>query len=69
MALTFAYGLDKERVIYENVSMEKVTSDFNGHRLFAQILTSQNFKGKYESRKILDFVRKNDFLKRIFEFL
>jgi hypothetical protein len=24
MALTFAYGLDKECVIYENVSMEKL---------------------------------------------
>jgi hypothetical protein len=38
--------------------MEKVTSDFNSHRPFAQILASQNSKGKYESRKILDFVRK-----------
>jgi hypothetical protein len=27
---------------------------------FAQILASQNLKGKYESRKILDFVRKNE---------
>jgi hypothetical protein len=31
--------------------MQKVTS-------FAQILASQNSKGKYESRKILDFVKK-----------
>jgi hypothetical protein len=56
----------KNRVIYKNVSTEKVTSDFNSHRLFAQIFASQNSKGKYESRKILDFVRKmrkNDFLK------
>jgi hypothetical protein len=36
--------------------MQKVTSDFNRHRLFAQILDSQNFKEKYESRNILDFV-------------
>jgi hypothetical protein len=38
-------------------------------RPFAQILASQNSKGKYKSRKILDFVkkmRKIDFL-RIFE--
>jgi hypothetical protein len=28
-------------------------------RPFAQFLVSQNSKGKYESRKILDFVRKN----------
>jgi hypothetical protein len=33
-ALTFAYEL-KKSVIYENVSMEKVTSDFNSHRPFA----------------------------------
>jgi hypothetical protein len=36
--------------------------------LHKQILASQNFKGKYESGKISDFVRKNDFL-RIFSFL
>jgi hypothetical protein len=57
-ALTSAYGLEKKRLIYENVSIEKVTSDFNGPRPFAKILASQNSKGKYESRKILDFVRK-----------
>jgi hypothetical protein len=56
--LTSAYGLEKECVIYENVSTEKVTSDFNRHRPFAQFLASQNSKGKYESRKILDFVKK-----------
>jgi hypothetical protein len=63
-ALTFAYGLEKKHVIYENISTEKVTSDFNSCRPFAQIFASQNSKGKYESRKILDFVRKmrkNDF--------
>jgi hypothetical protein len=37
--------------------MQEVTCDFNGHRPFAQILASQNFKGKYESRKILDFLK------------
>jgi hypothetical protein len=51
---------EKKCVIYENVSTEKVTSDFNGRRPFAQILASQNSKGKYESRKILGFVRKNE---------
>jgi hypothetical protein len=56
--LTFAYGLEKKCVIYENVSTEKVTSDFNSHRPFEKILASQNSKGKYESRKFLDFVRK-----------
>jgi hypothetical protein len=39
---------------------EKFTSDFNSHRPFGEILASQNSKGKYESRKILDFVRKNE---------
>jgi hypothetical protein len=48
----------KKCVIYEKVSTQKVTSDSNGHMLFAQILASQNSKGKYESRKILDFVKK-----------
>jgi hypothetical protein len=44
--------------------MQEVTSDFNHRRPFAQILASQKSKGKYESMKILDFVkkmRKNDF--------
>jgi hypothetical protein len=38
--------------------MEKVTSDLNNRRPFAQFLASQNSKGKYERRKILDFVKK-----------
>jgi hypothetical protein len=38
--------------------MQNATSDFKGHRPFAQILASQNSKGKYESRKILDFIKK-----------
>jgi hypothetical protein len=57
-ALTFAYGLEKKRIIYEKLSTQNFTSDFNGLRPFAQILLSQNSKGKYESRKILVFVRK-----------
>ena len=57
-ALTFAYGLEKIRIIYEKLSTQNFTSDFNSHRPFAQILLSQNSKGKYESRKILVFVRK-----------
>jgi hypothetical protein len=65
MALTFAYRLKKKYNISKTI-YAKFTSDFNSHRLFAKILLSQNFKGKYESRKILDFVRKNDFLKDFF---
>jgi hypothetical protein len=59
-AITFAYGLGKTYNIYEKLSTQNFTSDFNSHRPFAQILASQNSKGKYESRKILDFVRKNE---------
>jgi hypothetical protein len=33
----------------KNVSMEKVTSDFNGHRPFAQILASQIPKGNMKA--------------------
>jgi hypothetical protein len=58
MTITFAYGLEKS-AIYEKLYMEKATSsDFNSRRPFAQIQASQNSKGKYESRKILDFVKK-----------
>jgi hypothetical protein len=57
-ALTFAYGLGKKHIIYQKLSTQNFTFDFNGLRLFAQILLSQNSKGKYESRKILDFVKK-----------
>jgi hypothetical protein len=53
-AITFAYGL-KKRIIYEKLSTQKKTL-----QPFAQFLVSQNSKGKYESRKILDFVRKNE---------
>jgi hypothetical protein len=45
--ITFAYRL-KKSVIYEKLSTKKV----------AQFLASQNSKGKYESRKILGFVKK-----------
>jgi hypothetical protein len=58
-ALTFAYGLEKTYNISKTI-YTKFTSDFNSHRPFAQILLSQNSKGKYESRKILDFARKNE---------
>jgi hypothetical protein len=56
-AITFAYGLEKKYNIWKTI-YTKSTSDFNSHRPFAQILASQNSKGKYESRKILDFVKK-----------
>jgi hypothetical protein len=42
----------------KNYLRKNFTSDFNGRRPFAKILASQNSKGKYESRKILDFVKK-----------
>jgi hypothetical protein len=56
MAITVAYRLEKI-IIFEKLSTQNFTS--NSHRPFAQFLVSQNSKGKYESRKILDFVRKN----------
>jgi hypothetical protein len=56
-ATTFAYRLEKS-VIYEKLSTENFTSNFNDHRPFAEFLASQNSKGKYESRKILDFIKK-----------
>jgi hypothetical protein len=59
MALTFPYGLGKKRIIYQKLSTQNFTSDFNSLRPFAQFFVSQNSKGKYESRKILDFVQKN----------
>jgi hypothetical protein len=60
-AITFAYGLEKKRIIYEKLSTQNFTSDFNRLRPFAKFLVSQNSKGKYESRKILGFDRKNEF--------
>jgi hypothetical protein len=50
------YGLEKG-IIYEKLSTQKVRSDFNGHMPFPQVLASQNSNGKYETRKILGFVR------------
>jgi hypothetical protein len=58
MALTFAYRLERKCIIYEKLSTQNFTSDFNSLSPFAQILLSQNSKGKYESRQILVFVRK-----------
>jgi hypothetical protein len=50
--------MDSEKsIIYQKLFTQNFTSDFNGHRPFAQIILSQNSKGKYESRKILDFVK------------
>jgi hypothetical protein len=34
-AITFAYELGKNCVIYEKLSTQKVTSNFNDHKLFA----------------------------------
>jgi hypothetical protein len=55
--INFCVQTRKKIIIYEKLSTQKFTSDFNG---LAQFLVSQNSKGKYESRKILDFVRKNE---------
>jgi hypothetical protein len=68
-AITFAYGLEKNCLIYEKLSTKKFTSDFNRRRPFAQILASQNSKGKYESRKILDFARKSEKIDFFFKIL
>jgi hypothetical protein len=69
-ALTFAYGHEKNRIIYQKLYTQNFTSDFNGHRPFAQFLASQNSKGKYESRKILDFLKMGNkiFFKGFFHF-
>jgi hypothetical protein len=40
--------------------MQKVKSNFNSSRPFAQFIASQNSIEKYESPKILDFVKKNE---------
>jgi hypothetical protein len=48
----------KKSVIYKKLSTQKVTSDLNGRRMFAQILASQNSKGKKENMKILGFDRR-----------
>jgi hypothetical protein len=56
-AITCVHGLEKS-VIYEKLSTENFTSDFNSRRPFAQFFASQNSKGKYESMKILDFIKK-----------
>jgi hypothetical protein len=61
-AITFAYD-SKKRIIYQKLYTKKFTFDFNSPRPFAQIFSAQNFKGKYESRKIFDFVKKT----KIFE--
>jgi hypothetical protein len=39
-AITFAYRLKKNYVIYEKISARKVTSDFNSRKPFAQNLAS-----------------------------
>jgi hypothetical protein len=51
------YGLKKMCNIWKTI-YTKFYIRFQHHRPFAQILASQNSKGKYESRKILDYVKK-----------
>jgi hypothetical protein len=40
--------------------LHKILHPISTARPFGQFLVSQNSKGKYESRNILDFVRKNE---------
>jgi hypothetical protein len=63
--LNFDFVLQKrlfqiKTAIYEKVSTQKITSNFNDHRPSAKMTDFQNCKGKYENRKILDFARKNE---------
>jgi hypothetical protein len=59
MALTFAYDVGKKCITYQNDrhKISNLTSTAFGH--FGFFLDLQNSKGKYESRKILGFARKN----------
>jgi hypothetical protein len=47
-AITFAYEVGLKSFLYEKVSEQKVTSEFNDLWLFRQILESQNSKGKID---------------------
>jgi hypothetical protein len=55
MAITSAYEVGLKSFLYEKVSAQKVTSEFNNHRLFRQILESQNSKGKIDFFALLYF--------------
>jgi hypothetical protein len=46
--ITFAYEVGLKSFLYEKVSTQKVTSEFNHLWLFRQILESQNSKGKID---------------------
>jgi hypothetical protein len=52
--------IEVRRHHYRHIILHPIST----RRLFAQFLISQNSKGKYESRKIFDFVRK--FLRNYF---
>jgi hypothetical protein len=54
-AITFAYEVGLKSFLYEKVSTQKVTSEFNNHWLFRQILGSQNSKGKIDFFALLYF--------------
>jgi hypothetical protein len=46
--ITFAYEVGLKSFLYEKVSKQKVTSEFNDLCSFWQILESQNSKGKID---------------------
>jgi hypothetical protein len=56
-AITFAYGLEKS-IIYEKLSTQNYTSNFNSLRPFAQFLASQNSKGEILKQEDFRFCHK-----------
>jgi hypothetical protein len=54
-AITFAYEVRLTSFLYEKVSTQKVTSEFNDPWSFWQILESQNSKGKIDFFALLYF--------------
>jgi hypothetical protein len=54
-AISFAYVVGLKSFLYEKVSEQKVTSEFNDLWSFRQILESQNSKGKIEFFSLLYF--------------
>jgi hypothetical protein len=54
-AIIFAYEVRLKSFLYEKVSTQKVTSEFNHLWSFRQILESQNSKGKIDFFALLYF--------------
>jgi hypothetical protein len=53
-AITFAYDVRLKSFLYEKVSEQKVTSEFNDLLLFRQFLDFSNSKGKMDFFALLD---------------